>query len=103
MRLIDVDAIERHPRYDAEGFEVGETINGEDIDNAPTVELAVEVGKDGLIIPIIRPVGHWIKNAEPSDFQSPPFICSVCGNPHLFVTPYCEICGAYMRGETDEA
>lgn len=99
MRLIDADAIERHPRYDAEGFKVGEIINSEDIDNAPTVELAVEVKKDGTIIPIIRPTGHWIKNAEPWDCQNPPFICSECGNPHLFDTPYCEICGADMRSE----
>ena len=46
-----------------------------------------------------RRTGHWIKNAPPWDCQNPPFICSECGNPHLlFETPYCEICGADMRG-----
>lgn len=43
-----------------------------------------------------RPVGHWIEH-EPGYYQNPPFTCSECGNPHLFVTPYCEICGADMR------
>ena len=36
-RLIDVDTISGHPRYDAEGFEVGEDLDWSDIENTNTV------------------------------------------------------------------
>ena len=97
MRLIDADALKE--KLTELGWINNNPYNGDNmieeiIDNTPTVELPVAIG-----IPIMRPIGHWIKNAEPWDYQNPPFICSECGNPHLFDTPYCEICGADMRGD----
>ena len=109
MRLIDADALERHPRYDAEGFEVGETVNGEDIDNAPTVEAypfeqvqeLVKLNQQFAqeIENLKRPKGKWVRDKDGY------WVCSVCGaigEPRHVYEPtsnYCHWCGVDMSDE----
>ena len=46
-RLVDADAIEGHPRYDCEGFKIGEDFDWEDIKATPTIIEADKEQKDG--------------------------------------------------------
>lgn len=85
------------------------------IDNAPTVEPKfkpiaevkfdkeqlqeiVDKTKAEVLASIERPHGEWIKNAEEWQRIDPPYFCSECGHANLRKTPFCEMCGADMRG-----
>ena len=49
-----------------------------------------------------RPTGGWIQNAPEGQGIDPPYICSICGHAESTRTPFCEQCGADMRGEKNE-
>ena len=46
-----------------------------------------------------RPKGEWIQNAPEGQGIDPPYICSICGHAESTRTPFCEQCGADMKGE----
>lgn len=46
-----------------------------------------------------RPKGEWIQNAPEGQGVDPPYICSICGYAESTRTPFCEQCGADMRGK----
>lgn len=50
-----------------------------------------------------RPKGEWIQNAPEGQGIDPPYICSICGHAESTRTPFCEQCGADMRGADNEA
>lgn len=45
--------------------------------------------------------GEWIENAPEGQGIDPPYICSICGHAESTKTPFCEQCGADMRGEEE--
>ena len=79
VRLIDANSL-KHSRGIA-----GDEILHEIIDNQPTIEAE----------PVRR--GRWIPVA-----REPYAKCSYCGEKHFgCATPYCDMCGAYMKDATD--
>ena len=69
----------------------------EKIDNAPAVDATVNANE-------VRPQGRWIK--QNYDFAKHYYRCSICGreiNTHgqLSDYPFCNYCGADMRGGTE--
>lgn len=56
-------------------------------------------------LPSVTPTertGEWIENAPEGQDIDPPYICSICGHAESTRTPFCEQCGADMRGDEDE-
>ena len=45
--------------------------------------------------------GEWIENAPEGQDIDPPYICSICGHAESTRTPFCEQCGAKMKGGTE--
>ena len=82
MRLIDADAFK--------DILIDNALRGNGklelisiIDNAPTVEE--------------RQKGEWIVNVHGS-LTEPPYFCSKCNGANNWKAPFCEYCGADMRG-----
>lgn len=106
-RYIDADALkEKYGDYyaeegTAEGF-IGTV--GQLIDNAPTVDdLIVAIagrtnGKTQAVLDAVRPKGKWIVNTGNS-YIEPPYFCSECNGSNNWKAPFCEHCGADMRGD----
>lgn len=65
------------------------------INNAPTVELRMGRMTNGVIIPIERPQGEWIR------LSNRLYKCKNCGYISDYKYPFCH-CGADMRGKKNE-
>ena len=66
------------------------------INDAPTVELLIGRMVNGVVIPVKRPRGEWIKSNYTDEIT-----CSVCREvmkPSIF-NNFCPNCGADMRKE----
>ena len=90
--LIEREALKNHLyRAQAEAFKRSEWYV------AGSIQSFIDLlDKQPTIEPEVRR-GHWI----PVDGE-PYTKCSYCGEKHYgCTTPYCDMCGAYMRKETD--
>lgn len=71
------------------------------IDNAPTVELLIARGTNGVVIPMTRPTGKWIDHGY-TQYGLHIYECSLCAT-RLFVDDFgkgfCGNCGARMEVE----
>ena len=109
MRLIDADEVLKRwglkfyamggDRLGPNGDDISFYVNGllNEIQNAPTVELRMV---NGVIIPIERPQGEWIKHSTYKDV----LICSKCnhGSNQVYDTfNFCPNCGAKMTKEAE--
>ena len=75
-----------------------------DCDNFPVEFSVKDIKRHLLSLPPIepkRPKGEWIENAPEWQDIDPPYICSICGHAESTRTPFCEQCGADMRGEEE--
>lgn len=95
MRLIDADALKDKIEIEVNN-NVGSYCDGLLgaeilIDNAPTVDLLMARGTNGVVIPITRHTGEWI------EFKGGYYKCDKCGEVERAKKNYCSNCGAEMR------
>lgn len=105
MRLIDADELKKKIEIEYNN-NVGSYCDGllgaeELIDNAPTVELLIARGTNGVVIPMTRPTGKWIDHGY-TQYGLHIYECSLCAT-RLFVDDFgkgfCGNCGARMEAE----
>lgn len=72
-----------------------------DCDNFPVEFSVKDIKRHLLSLPPVTPTertGEWIENAPEGQGIDPPYICSACGYAESSRTPFCEQCGAKMKG-----
>jgi len=75
-----------------------------DCDNFPVEFSVKDIKRHLLSLPPVTPTertGEWIENAPEGQDIDPPYICSICGHAESTRTPFCEQCGAKMKGGTE--
>ena len=63
------------------------------IENAPTVDLVVARGTNGIVIPITRQKGEWVAG----DATYSVWKCTKCSHVYKICHNFCPWCGADMR------
>lgn len=97
MRLIDADLLAKTiEKAQMEGTRVNVLSL---IHDAPTIDILVARGKDGIVIPVTMPMGKWITHEE--WHPNIRYGCSFCGNLTKERALYCPCCNSRMEAKDE--